>query len=224
MTIEKIGLGKLLKIFSARDADRIRIIRSDLREERAKKLLVQEGGGDFYIAFWADAKAHVAGRLDLHISTIQRIADSAQRKTLYPLLCSGFLKWLELARRETNHPLVPTAKNFHIRFEFPDLHLLLKIDNVMGLHGADGHDRLIYPFFCKEHRLNEKWARVGLWLMLQGFTEFDLDEFEILDVIAGVGFSGRTLKLKGDEEAIFRTAYQKLHSEWSALRAEYGLD
>lgn len=224
MTIEKIGLGKLIKLLSAKDADRIRIIRSDLREEKAKKLLLQEGGGDFYGPFWHDAKAHVAGRSNLRITTIQRIADWDQRKTLYPILCEGFLKWLELARRETNQPLVPTAKDFHTRFEIPDLHLLLKIDNVMGLQGEDSHARLVYPFFCKEHRLSEKWARVGLWLMSRGFTEFDLDELEILDVIAGTSFSGRKIRLNGDEEEVFRSNYQRLHAEWAALRPAYGLD
>ncbi|MDX2210981.1 MAG: hypothetical protein SFV20_11580 [Sphingopyxis sp.] len=223
MTIEKIALGKLLKIFGAKDADRIRLIRSDLREEKAKKDSQSETGPDFYGPFWADAKAHVAGRSDLHVTTKQRIADLAQRKTLYILLRDGFLRWLELGRRETNQQLVPTERNFHSKFEFPDLRLVLKVHNVMGLQGEEGRARLVYPFFCKEHRLTEKWARVGLWLMFQAFNEFDLDELEILDVIGGEGFHGRDVRLKGDEEEIFRLAYKRLHAEWTKLSVDYGL-
>jgi hypothetical protein len=223
MTIEKIGLSKLLKILGAQDALKISLVRSDLREERDKYLGIDSDPRDFYSPFWADAKAHVAGKCDLRIATQTRIEDNDRRANLYPRLRDGFLEWLELERRSTNYDLVPAEQNFHTRFEFPELHLLLKIDNVMGIRREPGEVRLIYPYFCKEHALTLKWGRVGLWLMSKGFSQFDISEMEILDVMRGRSFSGNTTSLRGIEERTFTESFRELRNNWLRLRTEYGL-
>lgn len=223
MSIEKIGLYKLLKILSAKEALQISLVRSDLREERDKLLGNPSDPRDFYSPFWADAKAHVAGKCDLRIATQARIEDSDRRANLYPRLRDGFLEWLELERRSTNYDLVPAEQNFHTRFEFPDLHLLLKIDNVMGVKRYPSDIRLVYPYFCKEHALPQKWGRVGLWLMSKGFSQFDISEMEILDVMRGRSFSGKIIALQGDEETIFTRNFLELRDMWLRLRPDYGL-
>jgi hypothetical protein len=224
MSIEKIGLSKLLKLFGADDALRKSLIREDLRREKAELDGRDEGGGDFYVPFWADAKAYVASGRDLHAATDARIADLKQRESLYPQLRDGFLAWVELSRRDTNVKLVPSEQTVHARSEFPDLHLILKVENVMAMDAESGRPRLIYPYFCKQHALSDKWGRVGLWLMAKAFRAFELDELEIVDVMRGTSVSGRRTALLGDEERLFTERYRLVHDEWERLKGDYGLD
>lgn len=223
MSIEKIGLSKLLKIFGADDRLRRRLIREDLYQER-KKLEGSKGpGGDFYVPFWADAKAYVASGQDLHVATKVRIQELGQRAALYPRLRDGFLEWLELARRDTNRQLVPSERTVHAHHDFPELHLTLKVDNVMAMHAGSERVRLVYPYFCKEHELSERWGRVGLWLMKEAFPAVELEEMEIVDVMRGKSISGRRIQFRGDEEQLFKSRYATIHAEWEALKPRYGL-
>lgn len=224
MSIEKISLSKLLKLFGAKDSLRTKVIRTDLRQERAKIEGIEGSGGDFYVPFWADAKAYVAHGYDLHVATDARIQDMKQRAGIYPQLRDGFLAWLELSKRDTNLKLVPSEQTVHARREFPDLNLVVKVDNVLGMHLEGGRAQLIYPFFCKEHELSARWGRVGLWLMQSAFLGFELEELEIVDVMRGTSFAGRRVQLVGDEEYLFKERYMLVHDEWVRLRSEYGLE
>lgn len=224
MSIEKIGLSKLLKIFGADDSLRRRLIREDLYRDRKKLEGFDGSGGDFYVPFWADAKSYVTNGQDLHIATKARIEDLRQRASLYPRLRDGFLEWLELSRRDTNQKLVPSEKTVHARHDFPEMQLTLKIDNVMALHVGNDRVRLVYPYFCKEHGLSERWGRVGIWLMKVTFPAFELDDMEIVDVMRGRSIAGRRGQLVGDEEQLFKGRYALIHDEWEALKPRYGLD
>ena len=99
MSFELIGLGKLLNAMYATKADRISLLRTDIRTgiEKAKGHSASKGG-DFHIPFWADAKDHVAGELDLRVITEQRIAAHKGPARLYPMLRDGFLLWWEETR------------------------------------------------------------------------------------------------------------------------------
>ena len=97
----------------------------------------------------------------------------------------------------------------------------MKVDNLLALQiGDDGH-RLVYPYFSEQPVLQPRWARVGLWLMSEALADFSMVDMEILDVLRARSYSGRSLFLRGDEEAIFATRYAELVDEWARLRPEY---
>ncbi len=94
MSFELIGLGKLLNAMYASNSQRITLLRGDIRSEIKKaEGFGNSTGGDFYGPFWADAKRHVAGELDLRLTTIARIESNKGRERLYTMLrtasCSG---------------------------------------------------------------------------------------------------------------------------------------
>lgn len=65
MSLHLIGLGKLLNAMYASDAQRTKLLRTDIRSGIKKANGTStDTGGDFYGPFWADAKRHVAGELD----------------------------------------------------------------------------------------------------------------------------------------------------------------
>ncbi|MCB2082771.1 MAG: hypothetical protein KDD90_01770 [Sphingomonadaceae bacterium] len=223
MSKKSLHLGKLLKFFGAQDNHLVTDLRSDLRRERDKLEGGNAGGMDFYNCFWADAKWHVNGVASLKELTRGRVAVSAQRRNLYPKLCSGFLDWFDEVNRATNRHVGLSTEKFHNHLEFEALGLELKVDNLLTLKfGTDNH-RLVYPYFAKKTALSKKWARVGLWCMLEAFPEETITDLEILDVLRGTGFSGAKISLRGDEEFLFEQRYREIEKTWNELRPHYGL-
>jgi len=223
MSFNEVNLNRLLRICGATPALTTRMIREELRAERSRIDGLAGGGGDFYAPFWSDAKSHVIGVLDLPEQIQIRIEHLTQRKRLYPALRDGFIKWFGDIKKSTNQNVGWYEAKVHNRFKFPGLDLMIKVENLMGLH--IGHERhmLVYPYFFEDPILTEKWGRVGLWLMAASLPDFDPTEMHILDVIRGRSLSGSSTSLKGDEEAIFVTRYQQLFDEWKQLRSAYGL-
>ncbi len=82
MPLEAIHLKKLLCFFDAPQAQRKAMLREDIRREIAKANGVTASGGDFHVPFWADAKRHVLGKVDLEDQTNIRIASNERRKNL----------------------------------------------------------------------------------------------------------------------------------------------
>lgn len=223
MTIKVINLNKLLKICSLAENRLITELRSDLRAERDKLLGHKSGGGHFQHPWWNAAKLHCMGVEDLEEQTSLLIAVSAQRKRLYPLLTSGFLTWLTRLQRTTNQTIGWSDEEVHTHYTVPGLDLTVKVDNLLALRlGEDSH-KLVYPYFSETPILSEKWARVGLWLMSEALSEYHLADMELLDVLRGRSFSGASLFLKGDEEAIFENRYSEILALWEELKPEYGL-
>jgi hypothetical protein len=224
MTAKTLHLGKLLKFFGLIEQPLITELRKELRAER-KKLngIKSEGGGDFHVAFWSDAKLHVIGIHDLIAQTETRIDVSPQRRRLYPLLADGFLEWLNRLKRSTNERVGWREGSVHNHFEIPDFELTLKVDNLLCLKIGDERYRLIYPYFSEKPILSEKWARVGLWLMSEALPDHDIADMEILDVLRGRSFAGGSTFLKGDEEMLFAQRYRDILTDWDALRPHYNL-
>jgi hypothetical protein len=223
MTIKSIHLNKLLKLLAMSDRGLTSMLRDDLRQERKKLDAEIDGGGDFHAPFWRDAKDHVLGKSDLTEQTEIRIASHGARKRLYPLLATGFLSWIDFLKRGTNAEIGWSNEHAHNHYPMPGFDLIIKVDSILGLNIGDRNRRLIYPYFSESPILNERWARVGLWLMSDALPEYSVTDFEILDVLRGKGYSGSSLFFKGDEESIFCDRYKNILSEWLELRPEYGL-
>ncbi|TZG26258.1 hypothetical protein [Sphingomonas montanisoli] len=223
MTIRVVNLNKILKICQLPENLLTRELRIDLRGERRKALGLPTGGGHFHYPWWNAAKQHSVGLVDLETFTPVLIGDLKSRKRLYPLLTEGFLQWFRHLRRTTNAEIVWTQENIHTHYTVPGLELIVKVDNLLALKiGSDRH-KIIYPYFFEEPALSSLWGRIGLWLMREALSEYDIVDMEILDVLRGRSFSGGMDFLKGDEEAIFQRKYMNIIEQWEALKPEYDL-
>lgn len=223
MSLQRISLRKLLRLFYAPNAKRIEILRVDIRTEIARDLEEDDdgGGGDFYVPFWSDAKDHAAGASDLRLTTAARIEVNSRRGNLYPRLLDGFLRWWNDTRRRINEPFQLIRDSISALFPVDELDAIVKVENVLALRVGDNSDRVIYPYFSVETPLTEEGARIGLWLLGQSLRRFNLSEIQILDVFRGRSFSNRDLPFRGDERRVFLTRYRALIAEWERLRREY---
>ena len=223
MTPKSMNLSKLLKLFELNEAQLTTALRSELRTERRKALDIDDdGGGDFHVPFWSDAKLHVMGLVELLKQVEVRVDASKQRKRLYPLLARGFLLWLDNLRRGTNRKIGFEPISAHNHFEFAELGLTLKVDNLLCVKIGEDRYRLVYPYFSEKPVLGAKWARVGLWAMTEALENYSYTDMEILDVLRGNSYSGLNFSLKGDEEALFISKYREIKAKWDELRPEYG--
>lgn len=221
MSLELIGLGKLLRVMYADRSDRIRILREDIRSTIRRELGEPQGdGGDFYVPFWADAKSHVRGQVDLRRSSQARVESNRGRARLYELLTDGFLSWWEERRRFRNEPFTIGADVVRARFNCEGLGVV-KVENTLSITVGDDGRRIVYPYFPERPALSEEAARLGLWVMSQALAPYDVDGMRILDVIRGRSFSVLDTPFTGDEERIFRGRYEALLQEWQHLRADY---
>jgi len=221
MSFELIGLGKLLNAMYASNSQRITLLRSDIRSEIKKaEGFGNSTGGDFYGPFWADAKRHVAGELDLRLATIARIESNKGRERLYTILKDGFLLWWEEKRRLRNVPFSVIPDNIKARFEIAGAGTV-KVENTLSITVGDTGHRIIYPYFCEDPSLCDEAARLGLWLMSKSIEGYALQDMRLLDIIKGRSFSTLDTPLAGNEEKLFADKYKSLVSEWNALRAEY---
>jgi hypothetical protein len=218
MSFAEIGLGKLLKAFYADPATRRRMLLDDIRKEIRKASAVRVGtGGDFYGPFWADAKAHVSGRLNLRLATAGRILENDGRSRLYTMLEAGFLLWWEEKRRQRNEQFTIIESTVKARINLPNLGTI-KIENTLCFTvGLDAH-RIVYPYFSDEVVLPEEGARIGLWIMSKGIDQFSLRDMRILDLIQARSFSVADTPLTGNEESIFASKYAETLTEWNTLR------
>jgi hypothetical protein len=224
MSIKVINLNKLLRFCQLPENELTGELRTDLRNERDKlRAKKKRGGGHFHYPWWDAAKDHATGLCDLREQTRLLIEISDQRKRLYPLLTKAFLGWLERLSRNTNETISWSEEQVHTHYVVPGMELTVKVDNLLALKlGADRH-KLVYPYFSEDPILTERWGRVGLWLMGNALSEYDQAGMEILDILRGRSFSGGSLFLKGDEEAIFANRYIAMLTQWEELKPEYGM-
>jgi hypothetical protein len=204
-------------------AKRVSALRDDIRSDRARATAGpdDEGGGDFYGPFWADAKAHVFGQGNLHDLVQERIALNWRRRDLYPRLRDGFLLWWDERRRWTNQPFQP-GRVVRGRCDLPGLAATVKIDNVLSVRDAGGVEHYVYPYFFPEPPLDEQAARFALWLLGIALPpDVPREELRVLDVIRGQTFSIDRHPLRGNEEAAFRDRYASLLREREELARQY---
>lgn len=224
MTIKVINLSKLLRLCALPENRLTGELRDDLRKERDKLLgKKKRGGGHFHYPWWDAAKDHTLGLCDLTQQTKLLVEAGVGRDRLYPLLTSAYLQWLERLRRSTNLTLSWSEEQVHTHYVVPGMDLTVKVDNLLALKLGEDHHKLIYPYFCEEPILLERWARVGLWLMRDALSKYDPVDMEILDVLRARSYSGGSVFLQGDEQMVFASRYSQIYSKWYELRPEYGL-
>jgi hypothetical protein len=220
MSIEKIYLRKLLRLFYAKPNFRRRLLLDEIRNDINKENDEETGGGDFHAPFWADAKDHIAGKLDLREQTKDRIAKNERRKRLYPLLAKGFLSVWEEKIRWRNEPYEfhpATAKG---QLSLDDFGAIVKVENVLSIKIWDGTNRLVYPYFAEDPILAIEAARLGLWALHEALPEFSADEVRMMDVLRGTYFRPADAPLQGNERTIFVQKYDSVLTEWQKLRDE----
>ena len=216
MAVDRIHLRKLLRIMFLAEGPRRSALRTDIREEAHRDAGLSSGGGDFYVPFWADARAHVFGSRDLHDSVEERIAANWRRTNLYPRLRDGFLLWWNERRRWTNEPFHPGI-SIKAHFPFPGLNVTVKVDSILSVRDGSAVEHFVYPYFAPLPVLEDEAARLGLWLLGRALPSVDRNELRILDVIRGRTFSLDRHPLHGDEEAVFRRRYTALLAERAEL-------
>lgn len=220
MSIEKINLRKLLQFFGADARLQRSMLLEDIRKERSKKIVVEEGkkkGGDFYGAFWADVKTHAAGGTDISSSVEFRISRSKQRSRLYPSLRDGFLEMWNEKIRWRNEPFQFVPKSIHSQLTFEELGLTVKIENTAGIVAFDGSHRVMYPYFYEEPPLSIPDAQLGFWILQKALPDYPLESFRIIDFIRRNYIRPTDIGMAGDEEARFYKKYRALSSARDAL-------
>ena len=188
MTLEVINLGKLLRICGAENSQLISLLRSDIRANIAKARGQPDGGMDFHVPFWSDAKQHVAGAGELTQLAALRVIGSKQRKRLYPSLANGFLEWWRDMQRGTNMAITLSEDSVHNHVDLEDLRITLKVDNTMALHIGGDRRLIIYPYFSDKPILSSDWAQIGLRLMHRALPDHEIENMLILDVLRGQAF------------------------------------
>ncbi|PHS37385.1 MAG: hypothetical protein COA91_10190 [Robiginitomaculum sp.] len=227
MSIRIIHLRKLLRAFNEPNNRKVTLLRGDIRMELKKQTRPSSKGGDFHGPFWSDAKNHASGKIDLSIATLNRIASNEARGRLYPELTDGFLEWWHNKRRTRNEPITAFPYSVKKRYVINQLDAIVKVENLLSVMIGDPKNgeqekRLVYPYFSEEPILDEKTARLGLWLLSEALPEYDPKDLRILDVIRARAFSLSESPLTGTEEYEFVKKYAKLIDEWEQLRQEYG--
>jgi hypothetical protein len=220
MSLQKIHLRKLLKIFYSSERKRISFIREDIRDGINKRLGENTSGGEFYVPFWSDAKDYIAGKSDLRKDTQIRINVNPRRKRLYPLLLKGFTKWWEEQRewKDEDFEFIPesiTAKLF-----VTEVGCTIKIENILAIKFGSSN-KIIYPYFSEDVPVSEEEARLGLWALNRALTNHKIEDIEILDVFRGISFTVKECPLRSNEEKIFIEKYKQILKKRHELEKEY---
>jgi hypothetical protein len=226
MSMEKVHLHKLLKLFFSADAARISELRRDIRQEIKKARFPRSKGGDFHTPFWTDAKNHAAGRLDLPTQVKERIARNDTRERLYHELSDGFLKWWNEKRRWQNEPFQIIPFSVKAQLPIPEVGGVVKIENLLAVTiGPQSTDkqsnRLIYPYFSKHPVLGDEAIRLGLWALAAALGQYSPNDLRLLDVIRGTSFGIADCPLRGNEHDLFVRYYGALLREWHDLWDDY---
>lgn len=223
MTINIIHLRKFLQ-FCALDQKRLeqglrKEIYSDIQREDKTD---DRQPMDFYGCFWADAKHSVLHGLNLRLATEDRITKNKLRKRLYPILEKRFTDWWRDELRGTNLLVAPEEATAHTRWALPDIGITLKFENFLALRIGQDQYRLVYPYFSEKPPLEDKWIRIGLWLLNKALPQFGLDAMRLLDVQLGKAYSHFTNPFLGTEERELNNKCLALLALWRELNEAAG--
>lgn len=212
--LNRIHLRKLLKIMMLAEGPRTTAIRADAREEMRRRDEGPAPGGDFHVPFWSSAKDHAAGRRDLHEAIAEHVDRNWRRKNLYPRLRDGFLEWWNENRRWINTEIIELPKAIKSSFGSADIEGIVKVENLLSLQIGDDQFRYIYPYFSERPIMDDRTARLGLWLMSKALPQHRIEKMRILDVLRGSTFSVDRFPLDGTEEEVFTLRYRRILREW----------
>jgi hypothetical protein len=217
MSLEKIHLRKALQMLYADARLQRSLLRRDISEDRRRDEGDREGGGDFYSGFWADVKAHIAGRANINDLVAARVSANKGRARLYPALASSFdVMWREKMRWR-NEPFQFAPQNLKARFNIPELQITLKIENTISIIAYDGSPRIIYPYFSEKPAVTDEAARIALVLLASAFPAQQLEDFRLVDILHRGYFRPGDLEINGREREIFISKYRALLALWRSL-------
>ena len=194
------------------------MIRRDARDVVLKESKVEaDDGGDFYGAFWSDAKKFVLKGLSLKQQVKARIAASKAKRKLYPVLLEGFSRWYG-----AYHGAGDPARRLELSGAFGRCSSLaeagaVRVHNLLAWKEDDCR-HLVYGYFDKEYALTPRAARLGLWAMASALSDHRLSDMAILDVMRGQVYDNDNCPLAGNEEEILSERYQRILSEWETQK------
>lgn len=220
MSIEKINLRKLLRLFFADDRLQRRLLLSDIHNDQTKVSGDRKGGSDFYAPFWSDVKDHAAGRSDLTQQTAIRIAANKARDRLYPHLRDCFLSMWNEKIRWRNEPFEFAPESVSAQLPIKELRAIVKVENIVVIKTRDGSHRVIYPYFSETPTLPEEGARLGFWALNEALRDYQLNNFRIVDIQHRAYFRPIDIGMKGDEGMRFVQRYGAVLRRWRKLRDE----
>lgn len=216
MGLDRVHLRKLLKIMAMKESVRSTAIRNDAKDVMKRRDEGPQPGGDFHVPFWSDAKAHAAGRLDLHEATKAQVEKNWRRKKLYPRLRDGFLLWWNEKRRWINEAITELPATIRSSHGFEEIDGVVKVENLLSLRLGSDRYRYVYPYFADKPILDPETARLGLWLMSEALPQYDIRDMRILDVLRGESYSVDRFPLTGKEGEVFSLRYRAILREWRA--------
>ena len=218
MTIKLIHLRKFLQFCSLDKKSLERALKKEIYADLKREDKLDESTPmDFYGCFWADAKNSVLHGLNLDLATADRIVKNRNRKRLYPILKKGFYDWWLDELRGTNLLVSPEETSVHARFTIPNTEITMKIENFLALKIGTEQYRLIYPYFSEKPPLQDKWIRIGLWLLNQALPQFGPEPMRMLDVQRGIGYSIISNPRTGNEQAELQAKCLEILSLWRDL-------
>lgn len=161
MALNNVSLNKLLKILPRTLRAREAIIRRDARDAVLKEWNVErEDGGDFYGAFWSDAKQFVLKGVNLSTRVRERIRDSKSKRRLYQILFEGFSRWYGSYHGDGDPKDRVELSGAFGRCSCLSKSGEVRVHNLLAWKER-GATHLIYPYFDKEHALGPRAARLG---------------------------------------------------------------
>jgi hypothetical protein len=220
MSVEKLPLRKLLQLFYAKPNKRRSILLREFGNEKRREEKESGEAQDFYGCFWADAKNHALGKLDLVEKTKERIEKNYRRKKLYNALTKGFLKlWSEkVGWRNEKFEFFP--KSVRSQFVLEEVAATIRIENMVAAKIWDGSQRVIYPYFSEDPPLNGEAVRLGFWVLNNGLQDFRLDEIRIIDILRSAYFQASDFPFEGNERELLIRNYRALIAEWERIKRE----
>lgn len=217
MSLQKIHLRKALQMLYADARFQRTLLRRDISEDRRRDDGGNEGGGDFYSGFWADVKAHMAGRARISELVGARVAANKGRARLYPALATAFERMWNEKMRWRNEPFQFAPQSLKARLNIPELQVTLKIENTISVLAYDGSQRTIYPYFSEKPPLPDEGARIALALLATAFPTQNPADFRLVDVLRQGYFRPEDLGMKGSEREVFIRKYRALLAVWRTL-------
>ena len=219
MALNNVSLNKLLKMLPRPLSARQAIIRRDAADAVLKeKKIEDDDGGDFYGAFWADAKEFVLRGGDFTQLLKRRIRAGPSKRRLYPMLLEGFFRWYE-----SNFSGSAPAQRKEIVKAFGKCSTLtpsgsVRVHGLLAWEEPDGSTNIVYPYFDKDYALSPRTARLGRGAMAKALADHDPVDMTILDVLRGVAYDNDNCALRGDEEGLLADRYVQFLSEWETQK------
>ena len=220
MSLQKVQLRKLLKLFYLDKKELVSALRKEIRSDINRSEDDESGGGDFFGPFWGDAKKFTSGQIDIRDATANRINRNRKRRRLYQLLLEGFLKWWNEKRRWRNEPFTLADKSPSGLLQLKGTDLTIRVENILALNGGDNSKRAIYPYFSEDPALSKEAARIGLWVLGQSISDYAIEDIRILDILRSTSFSVDDCPFEGNEEELFVQNFHRIKNEWQKLRNE----